>query len=134
MRDMGLYRGKRVDNGEWEYGALIVHNERAYIYPDKYFTAGMVGFCEVDPATIGQFTGRCDRRGKRAYQGDIVKGSWPYAKTGVITWDESRCGFYIQPTDGLGKAAYDKGYKMNGALFEVIGNVHDHDAKEAHHD
>lgn len=71
MREnMGLYRGKRKDNGEWAEGNLF-ENDNAH-FPmvlighvimsrDKHFPQDLSfdGFdlCEVDPETVGQFTG-----------------------------------------------------------------------------
>jgi hypothetical protein len=67
MRDnIGLYRGKRKDNGEWVYGWLIIgYDHRYYIvsYTDvnclrgrnkPYATWRSI---EVIPETVGQYTG-----------------------------------------------------------------------------
>ena len=76
-----------------------------------------------------QYTGMKDKNGKEVYEGDVATANWPYAKQCVVTWDASRAAFYMKPVqgDGLnGKAAYDKGYKMNAAKMEVIGNIYEH--------
>jgi hypothetical protein len=58
------------------------------------------------------------------YENDICQGNWPYATLCIVAWDKARCGFYLQPLDGPWKrAAYDKGYKLNGNRFKVIGNA-----------
>lgn len=67
MREnMGLYRGKRKDNGEWMYGQLLFIESRPAIFalndPDhsaiwSYGEAHLWGCFEVDPETVGQYTG-----------------------------------------------------------------------------
>ena len=79
MRDI-LFRGKSRDTDEWEYGG-IVHQTDYYGDPaDKWFIIDGtitqdydIGFeTEVNPDTVGQFTGIYDREGKRIFDGDIV--------------------------------------------------------------
>ena len=50
------FRGKRLDNGEWVYGGVLVEKEYAAIivYSDYH---GWHEFIEVDPKTINQYAG-----------------------------------------------------------------------------
>jgi hypothetical protein len=103
MRDMGLYRGKRVDNGEWVEGYFFAGNiAGAFILQTKTKCTrrrdgssalgdDVVPF-EVDPATVGEFTGLCDRNGKRIFEGDVVVDKVD-GETLSVWWNELQSRF-----------------------------------------
>jgi uncharacterized phage protein (TIGR01671 family) len=64
-----IFRGKRIDNGEWVYGYLFKSWDRAYILWGT--TNGVPNMTEVDTKTVGQTTGLNDRKVKEIYEGDI---------------------------------------------------------------
>lgn len=72
------YRGIRLDNGEWVFGDII-HCYRKDA--GKIFIKTETGLYQVDPATVGQYTGLKDRNGVKIFKGDVVT----YGDDGFLT-------------------------------------------------
>ena len=115
------FRGKRIDNGEWVYGAFypiksedvyfIINNCKSIDFDDDDTTFN--GY-KVHKKSVGEFTGLYDINGKEFYEGDILKG-----KTGKNYEVGFKNGCFL---------AKDGSVAILGAemeAFEVIGNIYE---------
>lgn len=125
-----LFRGKRLDNGKWIEGDGI-HYPKSINYLGSCWIDGMGEYAnywvQVDPATVGQFTGLCDKSGKKIFEGDII--STDIKRPYLIVEFRDGC-FMFNCNDG-GEDYYDmmlpicKEAHTEYKYGEVIGNIHD---------
>lgn len=79
MREI-LFRGKRVDNGEWIEGNLIQYPLSSYSYVMSNY--GFDDAICVLPEAVGQFTNMTDCINNLLFEGDLVKA-----------FDDKKCEF-----------------------------------------
>ena len=111
MREI-LFRGKSPVTKEWVYGDLFQHGEQRFIMTGGHNI-------EVDPESVGQFTGLSDENDVKIFEGDIIKATFT-GKTMAVAWDSCFAAFTIKNS----RERY--GLPKYGAMsYEVIGNIHD---------
>lgn len=125
MREI-LFRGKRLDNGEWVFGYFCefannrTGEQESYIQTVKQ--DGRIDLIhKVNPATIGQYTGLEDKDGKRIFEGDLclcdrhINDAFD-KKVFEIIYDPVR-GFYGENFNEIDAREF--------SMCEIVGNVHD---------
>lgn len=126
MREI-LFKAKRKDDGKWVEGYYqkrydLLGNEEHLIFRAYSYTVWE--YTEINPETICQFTGLCDKNGKRIWENDVV---WLVCdgKEHIyqIVWDNSELDF--KATKGEENYGTNYEYLLCCDEIEVIGNIFD---------
>ncbi len=121
-----LFRGKRLDNGEWMGGDLVLsatYPDKAWIAESKIFIGKQlhgVGVREVDHATVGQYTGLADKNGVKIFEGDILRHGRTLHE--VVFERRNRSAYFGWRVEADETWHFDYDFLRQ---LEVVGNIHD---------
>ena len=136
-----LFRGRRVENGEWIYGTgftnflnMLPNKQGCWLWCDyNYHDGPGKGWLEISPDSLGQFTG-LQIQGKNVFEGDIVRlcPRPGVEQHFVIYWSVVYMAFcvhnleYADTSDGNDLwSVIDLAHNSAEATIELIGNRFD---------
>lgn len=128
MREI-LFRGKDSITKRWVYGALVQQQddplkEKAFIISYSNYQFGDFSEAvmhEVDPETVGQYTGFVDKNSKKIFEGDIVSIYNSKAFLFAVEWNNQ----YVLKCTTNGVSDNILNVIESPEDVEVVGNIYD---------
>lgn len=144
MREI-LFKAKRVENGEWIEGYYYKVQETVYCFKEDYeknpvpihhfiiFTKTtdwglpmQVYQTEIIPETLCQFTGLCDKNGKKIWENDICDRKEKYPEVVKMANGDWTLDYSYAIGRDYGNSYCNLGFYVNERkCVEVIGNIFD---------
>lgn len=125
MREI-LFKAKRVDDREWVVGQYVntcypgKDKETGHfivVYPNEYH--------EVYTSTLCQFTGLCDKNGKRIWKNDILMAHLDESYPEDVAYETVEWGTAGWVTHETGSTDREYIDKFDLEHYEVVGNIFD---------
>ena len=127
MREI-LFKAKRIDNRKWVEGYyqrryyFLGNEEHLIFHADSY---KVWEYAEIDPETLCQFTGLCDKNGNRIWENDILMAHLDEFYPEDTTYEIVEWG--VAGLVGNETGSVDREYLGEFDLehYEVVGNIFD---------
>ena len=121
MREI-KFRGFNRKNNQWLYGFYLQNRGAHFVCPDEFATNKSWDDYEVDPETVGQFTGLLDEDKREVYEGDVIR-LFGVVRTPCVVVKFIRDGFFSERPNG--NLCPLRNELMVGGPGNIIGNIHD---------
>ena len=118
------FRGYNRKNKQWLYGFYLQNRGAHFVCPDEFANSKSWEDYEIDPDSLGQFTGLFDKNKHKIYEGDIVSNGW--SELHYIRYDDGKWDVvdkWKNWNELLEFAHTDYNNAIRG--IEVVGNMYD---------
>ena len=125
MREI-LFRGKRIDNGEWVYSSFIMQDKEHKVLSAEVELFDGEKWRAVIPETVGEYTGLADEDSIKIFEGDIVAptvlSNFPPCE---VVFDVAEGQFVVKDACGDYHGAFASFGRIFDNRYTVVGNKWD---------